>query len=151
MLRRSCIAVAITFVLLAGCQDQKKNQQVTAKKDDVQPYNPPAARPLDSMDNTQNPNSGVYSQNPPPNAYDYNNANTPPAEKMTPKSSGKSHAKAGGSAGKHTYIVQKGDTYAKIAKKVYGDSSKWKKIANANKSKVPDPKKLKVGTKLTIP
>ncbi|MFZ2955406.1 MAG: LysM domain-containing protein [Candidatus Ozemobacteraceae bacterium] len=48
-----------------------------------------------------------------------------------------------------TYVVQKGDTMAKISKKVYGTTKKWKKIAEANKIK--DPKALKVGKTLKIP
>lgn len=50
-----------------------------------------------------------------------------------------------------TYIVKKGDTLRKIAarKDVYGDASKWKKIATANK--IRDPKHLVVGKKLKIP
>lgn len=50
-----------------------------------------------------------------------------------------------------TYIVKKGDTLRKIAarKDVYGDASKWKKIATANK--IRDPKHLTIGKKLKIP
>jgi hypothetical protein len=50
-----------------------------------------------------------------------------------------------------TYTVKKGDTLSKIAakKNVYGDASKWKKIAVANH--IRDPKKLKVGRALKIP
>jgi hypothetical protein len=52
---------------------------------------------------------------------------------------------------KKTYIVKKGDTLRKIAarKDIYGDASKWKKIADANK--IRDPKHLTVGKKLKIP
>ncbi|MBF0501097.1 MAG: LysM peptidoglycan-binding domain-containing protein [Candidatus Riflebacteria bacterium] len=48
-----------------------------------------------------------------------------------------------------SYVVQKGDTMAKISKKVYGTTKKWKKIADANNIK--DPKALKVGKTLKIP
>ncbi|MBF0405976.1 MAG: LysM peptidoglycan-binding domain-containing protein [Candidatus Riflebacteria bacterium] len=47
------------------------------------------------------------------------------------------------------YVVQKGDTLAKISKKVYGSTGKWKKIAQANK--INNPKSLKVGMSLKIP
>lgn len=54
-------------------------------------------------------------------------------------------------ASKKTYIVRPGDTLSKIAarKDIYGDASKWKRIATANG--IRDPKKLKVGKKLKIP
>jgi nucleoid-associated protein YgaU len=55
------------------------------------------------------------------------------------------------SGGGQTYTVKSGDTLSKISKKMYGDSSKWNRIYNANKSTVPNPNKLKVGTKLVIP
>ncbi|MFO1492079.1 MAG: tetratricopeptide repeat protein [Kiritimatiellia bacterium] len=50
-----------------------------------------------------------------------------------------------------TYAVQSGDTLGKIAMKVYGDSSKWNRIYEANKSSIPDKKSLKIGQPLLIP
>lgn len=49
------------------------------------------------------------------------------------------------------YTVQNGDTLKSLAKKFYGKSSKWKKIYDANKGKIPASKKLKKGMKLQIP
>lgn len=48
-----------------------------------------------------------------------------------------------------TYVVEKGDTLAKISKKVYGTTKEWKKIAEANH--ITNPKALKVGMTLKIP
>jgi hypothetical protein len=59
---------------------------------------------------------------------------------------------SGGQAPKlKTWKVQRGDTLSKIAAspKVYGDASKWRKIADANK--IRDPKALKIGQTLVIP
>ncbi len=50
-----------------------------------------------------------------------------------------------------TYTIQKGDTLSVIAKKVYGKSSKWNVILDANKDKISDAGKLKVGMKINIP
>lgn len=50
-----------------------------------------------------------------------------------------------------SYAVQSGDTLGKIAMKVYGDSSKWNRIYEANKSSIPDKKSLKIGQPLIIP
>jgi nucleoid-associated protein YgaU len=49
------------------------------------------------------------------------------------------------------YIVQKGDTLPKIAEKVYGDKTKWRKIFDANKNILDNPYSLSVGQELTIP
>lgn len=49
------------------------------------------------------------------------------------------------------YNVKKGDTLVKIAEKMYGDGLDWRKIYAANRRSIPDPKKLKIGTKLEIP
>jgi len=49
------------------------------------------------------------------------------------------------------YVVQKGDTLQKIAKKFYGSYSKWGKIYEANKDKMGDPDQLKVGMELCVP
>lgn len=38
-----------------------------------------------------------------------------------------------------------------IAKKVYGDGSKWQLIYDANEQILSDPAELKIGMKLTIP
>ena len=68
-----------------------------------------------------------------------------------PKHSAAKSSKA--ATGGRTHVVAKGETLSSIAKMYYGDGSKksWERIWEANKSVVPDPKKLKVGTKLTIP
>ena len=50
-----------------------------------------------------------------------------------------------------TYKVEKDDTLQKIAKKVYGNYSKWIKIYDANKDKLKNPNFVKPGTILTIP
>ena len=47
-----------------------------------------------------------------------------------------------------TYVVKAGDTLIEIAMRVYGDSSKWRLIAQKNGIK--DPRKLPAGKKLVI-
>lgn len=51
-----------------------------------------------------------------------------------------------------TYTVQPGDTLLVIAEKVYGDSTKWRRIYDANTDVIgADPDTLKVEMKLKIP
>ncbi len=50
-----------------------------------------------------------------------------------------------------TYKIQKGDTLGGISKSFYGSATKWRVIRDANKDKIPDPNKLKVGTTITVP
>jgi hypothetical protein len=48
-----------------------------------------------------------------------------------------------------TYIVQRGDTLGKIARRFYGDAGKFPLIVAANR--IPDPDRLTVGRRLVIP
>ncbi len=49
------------------------------------------------------------------------------------------------------YTIQSGDSLWKIAKKIYGDGSKWKVIYENNKNIIADPNKIKVGTTIKLP
>jgi nucleoid-associated protein YgaU len=50
-----------------------------------------------------------------------------------------------------TYTVQPGDTLSKISKQFYGDANAYMKIFEANKDKLTDPNKIRVGQELKIP
>jgi len=50
-----------------------------------------------------------------------------------------------------TYSVAAGDSLSKIAKHVYGNANQYMKIFAANKDKLSDPDKIKVGQELVIP
>ena len=52
---------------------------------------------------------------------------------------------------KRTYTVKKGDSLWNIAKKYYGDGSQYKKIYDANTSKIANPNLIYVGQVLVIP
>lgn len=60
-------------------------------------------------------------------------------ESLSPSGSGK------------TYVVKKGDTLVRISERFYGTKGKWKTIWEANQTRIPNPDRIKVGTKLIIP
>ena len=61
-------------------------------------------------------------------------------------------ASGGASSGKgRTYTVAAGDSLSKIAKSFYGNAGQYMKIFDANKDKLTDPDKIKVGQELVIP
>jgi nucleoid-associated protein YgaU len=53
-------------------------------------------------------------------------------------------------AGK-TYTVVKGDSLSKIAKREYGDASKWRQIYQANRDVIDNPDLIEPGQDLIIP
>jgi nucleoid-associated protein YgaU len=49
------------------------------------------------------------------------------------------------------YIVVKGDSLSKIAKREYGDANKWRMIYEANQDLIKDPDLIYPGQSLRIP
>ena len=50
-----------------------------------------------------------------------------------------------------SYTVVSGDSLSKIAKRVYGDASKWPKIFEANRDTIKNPDLIHPGQVLTLP
>ena len=50
-----------------------------------------------------------------------------------------------------TYTVVKGDTLSKIAKSMYGDANKWRRIYEANTDIIKNPDVIRPGQVLKIP
>ena len=50
-----------------------------------------------------------------------------------------------------TYVVVKGDSLSKIAKREYGDANKWRTIYEANKDLINDPDLIYPGQELKVP
>lgn len=77
------------------------------------------------------------------------------AYSSTPQSSGGGYyATTGATAstgGGGMYTVQRGDTLYSLARKFYGDQSRWRDIYAANQGVIQDPNILPVGTTLTMP
>ncbi|AHM60453.1 putative phospholipid-binding protein,LysM domain-containing protein [Flammeovirgaceae bacterium 311] len=49
------------------------------------------------------------------------------------------------------YEIKKGDTLSAIAKRQYGDASKWQTIYNANKDTIKNPDLIYPGQKIKLP
>jgi nucleoid-associated protein YgaU len=49
------------------------------------------------------------------------------------------------------YVVVKGDSLSKIAKREYGDANKWRAIYEANNDLIKDPDLIYPGQELNIP
>jgi nucleoid-associated protein YgaU len=54
-------------------------------------------------------------------------------------------------AAQPTYTVQKGDSLSKIAKRQYGDGSKWKALFEANRDIIKNPDLIYPGQVLKLP
>jgi len=50
-----------------------------------------------------------------------------------------------------TYVVVKGDSLSKIAKREYGDANKWRTIFEANRGLIKDPDLISPGQLLNVP
>jgi nucleoid-associated protein YgaU len=53
--------------------------------------------------------------------------------------------------GARTYVVRRNDTLTGIAKQVYGDTSRYPELLEANRQQLSRPEDLRVGTRLIIP
>src|SRR6266516_5405515 len=73
--------------------------------------------------------------------------NVPEKSQANDASSKKTAAKKAG----RTYVVRSGDTLFSISRKFYKSPKHWKKILEANRKNIRDPKKLTVGQTLVIP
>jgi len=50
-----------------------------------------------------------------------------------------------------TYVVVKGDSLSKIAKREYGDANRWRAIYEANRDLIKDPDLIYPGQLLNVP
>jgi nucleoid-associated protein YgaU len=75
----------------------------------------------------------------------------PPAAAPAPAGTGSTPAPAKATAAERTYVVKAGDTLSDIAREVYGKSSLWLRIYEANTDVIDNPDAVKPGTTLRIP
>jgi len=70
---------------------------------------------------------------------------------ITPRDPNSVPGPAGPSGSSRRYLVRQGQSLANIAEEVYGNSSKWPVIYNANLGKIRNPAHLTPGVSLVIP
>lgn len=58
-------------------------------------------------------------------------------------------AKPGGE--QRTYVVQPGDSLFRVAEKFYGDSTQWKRIRDANRTRIDPDGRIRAGQIITVP
>jgi nucleoid-associated protein YgaU len=78
-------------------------------------------------------------------------AATPAATTHTGTTLGASAAGITSATEHRMHEVASGDTLSAVAKRYYGDASKYHKIFEANRDQLHDPDKIRVGQKLKIP
>jgi LysM repeat protein len=71
-----------------------------------------------------------------------------PAPSVQPSAAAQPVARA---ASSKAYTVQAGDTLSKISQNVYGTTSRWQEIYDANRDQLKNPHDLKVGMALMVP
>lgn len=59
--------------------------------------------------------------------------------------------KASKAGEQRTYVVQPGDTLFRVAEKFYGDSTSWKKIRDANRTRIDPDGRIRAGQIIVVP
>jgi nucleoid-associated protein YgaU len=118
----------LTALVLPACNRQEEPPQTTALE--------PPTRTLESLQPIEEPGAereAALAPAAPPVLY-------APAVSVDP---------APAAAGERTYVIQKGDTYIGIARRRYGDASRWRDIQAMNPGL--NPNKLRIGQVIQLP
>lgn len=155
---------ALTAPLLLGCEQKnatpttRTEETYTGGADGASTYGDTTSGGSSaSLSSMEGVNPAYYT--PPPGGSTGSSSgasySSPPS--YTPSDSG-AYASGSSSADEtlapdsgQTYVVKKGDTLVQISQRYYGTKSKWKTIWEANQTRIPNPDRIKVGTKLIIP
>ncbi len=118
----------LTALVLPACNRPEEPPQTTALE--------PPTRTLESLQPIESP------QAPPEAAF------TPAASPVIAAPLVSAYV-APARSGERTYIIQTGDTYIGIARRLYGDPSRWRDIQAMNPGL--DPNKLRIGQVIKLP
>ena len=133
MLRRNAmyLAALVVVVVLTGCADKKTEEgTINTGEERAMYYTEPA---------TDTP------------ATEYEPADVQVADATTPPSYMEEIDEPPTRAAVRYHVVAKKDTLYSLARKYYGDQSRWKDIYKANRDKIANPNLIYVGQRLVIP
>jgi len=161
-MRTSVLAIVTAAVCLcAGCNNKASVEVNRSTEEPFVPSQSASYASLDEMDSTaQTDADGVTTYtyyadttaaNTPPAT-----TNQPPAAAAAPPPTAPAVAPAAEDepltpTGARMHTVRKGDTLYALARRYYGDQSRWRDIYEANRDQLSDPNLLRVGMKLRIP
>lgn len=141
------VLTSLAALLIIACQQ---------KQDKLPAYQAASYEPLAQMD-TPPAETDPYATDPMVTSEDTNLAadtandaprTAPTRVQQTPVRTAPQADVAGGA---RTHTVTKGDTLYNLARQYYHDQAKWRDIWQANRTRVPNPDVLPVGSKLIIP
>jgi 5'-nucleotidase len=127
--------IAATTAAAPAAEPAKPAEAAPATPAPAEPVKPAEAMPALPA------NSGDIANTPP--AISTEGAPPPPAAKPAETTP------AAAKPAETSHVIAAGDTYWELAKKAYGDATKWKLISDANKDYKP--RRLPLGATLTIP
>jgi nucleoid-associated protein YgaU len=78
-------------------------------------------------------------------------SNDPFDERSSSSRSGSGSAFGNSASSSDEYVVQSGDNYWSISRKLYGTSKYYMALAKANSSRIPDPARMRPGMKIEVP
>ncbi len=139
MKRLSCLPLAAAAFFLTACQ-QTVEPELT-----IQPF-----IPLDQMESdSRTAEPTPFARRTDSNMLSHRNDSTDPAaaDTLAFDASGEEATPAD----TRSYIVKKGDTLFAIARSQYNDASKWRDIWDANRDRVSNKDKLRIGQELVLP
>ncbi len=119
----------LAAVLVTGCQNNKKQDEVAQVPDET-------ASSLDALAPVDSTASSLMPADEP--------AAQPAAQYEAPAAEPVAHSP-------NVHVMKPKDTLYSLAVKYYSDGKQWRRILEANKARISDPKKIPVGTKLIIP
>ena len=121
-MNKAWIAFPLAAIALVGCKSKSEPvSQVPPPNYAAEPEPLPPVSINQGTPGTVDPGAGTYEPEP-----------LPPDEPAV-----------------RTYTIKKGDTFIGLARRLYGDETKWKDIAQANPSL--DPRKLMIGQEIILP
>jgi nucleoid-associated protein YgaU len=142
MTRVWMVLLGATGMILTGCQ---KNEEPAAYSSE--PVSPAYQSPYASTDTTSDTADTSLDELDSTSSTGYETTYEP-ADTSTPAYT--SDEPLTPTAGR-VYTVRQGDTLYKLARQFYNDQSRWRDIWEANRTRLPDPNKLSIGTRLIIP